>query len=90
MHHIHDTAEFAERHTGIGCDVRYLAADAFDAFGLIGGKSRPLLVDVGHFGQPIFIELMTHIAIEERLAGNLVPLGQAQHLTTQRRQAAVE
>jgi hypothetical protein len=51
---------------------------------------RPSAVLAGHALQPVFVELATQIAVEEVLARNLVPLGKAQHLPTQRRQAPVE
>ena len=90
LHHVHDAAEFAKRHAGIGGDVRYLAADTLNTLSLIGGKGRPFLVDVRHICEPVFVKLMAHIAIKKRFTRYLVTLCQAQHLATQGSQAAIE
>ena len=90
LYHVYDAAEFSKRHAGIGCNIRYLAADTLNALSLIGGKGRPFLVDVRHICEPVFVKLMAHIAIKKRFTRYFVPLCQAQHLATQSSQAAIE
>src|SRR3546814_12084479 len=64
-------------------------SDALHGASLGSGEGRPLLVQARHLVEPAIVQLMVHIAVEEILATDLVPLGQAQHLPAQRGQAPV-
>ncbi len=90
LHHVDDAAEFTKRHAGIRGDVGYFCANALNPFGFVRREGRPFFIEVCNIGQPIFVELMAHIAVKKRLARNLVTLGQAQHLAAKRGQATVE
>ena len=90
LHHVDDAAEFTQRHAGIRSNVGYFGANALNAFGFVRRERRPFFVEVGNFGQPIFVELTAHIAVKECLAWNFVTLGQAQHLAAKRGQTTVE
>ncbi|KIT90197.1 hypothetical protein QT22_00510, partial [Staphylococcus aureus] len=90
LHHVDDAAELAERHAGRLGDLGDLDTDAVDRRSFIRGKGRPFLVEALDRLQPLLVEFVIDIAIEEVLARDLVALGEAQHLPAQRGEAPVE
>src|SRR3546814_6272193 len=90
LHHVDDAAEFIEAHAGLAGDIGNLDADALDRVGFLFGEGGPFLVLARVARQPILFELVADIGTQEIHPLDLVALGQAQPLPSQRGPSAVE
>ena len=55
----------------------------------VGGEGGPFLVGAGDLAEPILVELVPGIGVEEGLARDAVALGEAKHLAAERHQPPV-
>ncbi len=84
LDHVHDAAELGQAHARLRGDVADFEPDALDRVALIEREGGPFLVLAGACAQPVFVQLVADIGVEELAALDLVAFGEAQHLPAQR------
>src|SRR5262249_46234062 len=79
LHDVHDAAELADLQAGLGSEIGDLAADILDYPAPVVGENGPtFLLQAPDAAEPVGVELVRLIFVEEVLALHAIALGEAE------------
>ena len=91
LHDVHDAAELGDLKPGLGGEVMDLAADVLDQAALVAHEIGPaLLLQAADAAEPVGIELVAQIFVDEVLAVDAIALGEAEQAAFEAEQLLVD